>query len=99
MPANHTVEAFMGLVETGDYVGAIERFYDRDASMQENNDPPRVGRDVLIGVERQIMGAYERIRASRLAPPLIEGDHVAIRWQFEFVRREGTSHFLDEIAF
>jgi hypothetical protein len=67
--------------------------------MQENDDPARVGRDVLVRVERQVMGAYDRISARRLAPPLIEGDHVAIRWQFEFTPREGTSRFLDEIAF
>lgn len=99
MPTTSTVQSFMALVEGGDYVDAIERFYDQDASMQENDDPPRVGRDVLIQGERQILGIYQSIRARRLAQPLIEGDHVAIRWQFEFISRQGTSHFLDEIAF
>jgi len=48
MPSNSTVEALMTQVESGDYVGAIENFYHADASMQENNDPPRVGRDILV---------------------------------------------------
>ena len=32
MPSRPTVEAFVKLVEAGDYVGAIEQFYAADAS-------------------------------------------------------------------
>jgi hypothetical protein len=32
MPSGQTVEAFVALVEAGDYVGAIENFYAPDAS-------------------------------------------------------------------
>lgn len=99
MPAQDTVEAFMAVVESGDYVGAIERFYDAAASMQENNDPPRVGRDVLVQGERKVMSAFKSIGARRLAPPLINGDQVAIRWAFEFTPFDGAPFKLDEIAY
>ena len=37
MPSRPTVEAFVKLVEAGDYVGAIEQFYAPDASTREND--------------------------------------------------------------
>ncbi|GGC75081.1 nuclear transport factor 2 family protein [Chelatococcus reniformis] len=99
MPTHETVETFMAAVESGDYIGAIERFYDPAASMQENNDPPRAGRDLLVEGERKVMGAFKSIVARRLAPPLIGAELVAIRWAFVFTPFEGPPFELDEIAF
>ena len=36
MPSRQTVEAFVALVEAGDFVGAIEQFYAPDAATREN---------------------------------------------------------------
>lgn len=98
MPTPKTVEAFVATVESGDYVGAIERFYAPDASMQENTDPPRVGREVLAEGERQVMARSGQITARKVGPALITGDQVAIRWMFEFAQRDGQARRLDEIA-
>jgi SnoaL-like domain len=98
MPSPAIVEAFVATVETEDYVGAIERFYAADASMRENLDEPRVGRDQLAQRERLVLGQFERIAAERRGPPLISGDHVAIRWHFEFFVAGARIRTLDEIA-
>lgn len=98
MPSENTVNTFVQLVETGDYIGALERFYHLNASMQENNEAPRVGRDALIQHERQIMGAFTAITGKSVAEPLIRGDMVAIRWHFAFTAPNGAALELDEIA-
>ena len=98
MPDASTVDAFVSLVKSGDYVGAIERFYSVDASMQENDDQPRVGRDVLVAAERQFMSMFRSITAESVGPALINGDHVAVRWRFVFESFEGPKLVLDEIA-
>ena len=98
MPSPATVDAFLATVEAGDYVGAIERFYTADASMQENLGAPRVGRDLLVKVEQAAMARVDRIVAQRRHPALIAGDHVAIRWHFEFVKDGATVSTLEEIA-
>lgn len=67
MPDRQTVEAFALAVESGDYVEAIERFYDADASMQENNAAPRVGRDTLVAGEKAVMARFDAIKAERLS--------------------------------
>ncbi len=98
MPSPATVEAFLATVESGDYVGAIARFYTPDASMRENLGEPRIGRDLLIEGEEKTMARVDRILAQRQGPPLISGDHVAIRWRFEFVVAGQAVSTLEEVA-
>ena len=98
MPSQATVDAFVALVESGDYVGAIEQFYAADASTRENNGAPRVGRDNLMAIERHVMAAHKQIEARRLAPVLIDADHVAIVWRFEFTTLHGTMRAMEEVA-
>jgi SnoaL-like protein len=98
MPSKATVDAFVALVESGDYVGAIEQFYVADASTRENNGAPRVGRDNLMAIERHVMAAHKQIDARKLAPVVIDADTVAIVWRFDFTTLQGTMRTLEEVA-
>ena len=98
MPSPATVEAFVATVEAGDYIGAIERFYAPEASMRENGEAPRVGRDLLVEGERRVMSAFARIAAQHQGPIVIDGDRVAIHWRFDFTPAEGPARALEEIA-
>lgn len=98
MPSRQTVEAFVALVEAGDYVGAIEQFYASDASTRENTSEPVVGRDALVAKERGVMAAFAKIEASRIGPSLIDGDTVVARWKFTFTGADGSVRKLEEIA-
>ena len=98
MPSRETVEAFIADVLSEDHVGAIERWYAPDASMQENQDAPRVGREVLVGRERQMLAMMAGVKSELLAPPLVDGDQVAIRWRFTFTTRDGRKLSQEEIA-
>jgi hypothetical protein len=97
MPDRRIVDAFVAEVEAGRYVEAIEAYYAEAASMQENNDPPRVGRDLLMAAEKQVM-ASASITGKSVGPVFVDGDHVVIRWQFAFTPRGGETRTLDEIA-
>jgi len=91
MPSRSTVEAFVKLVEAGDYVGAIEQFYAADASTRENAAEPVVGRDALVAKERGVMASFARIEASRIGPSLIDGDSVAAGQQIAMVGMSGLT--------
>lgn len=99
MPTQATVLSFMDAVESGDFVSTIQRYYHADASIQENNEPPRVGRSLLVEHEQQFLDSMASVTGHRLAAPLIEGDHVAIRWHFAIRTKTGGSMVLEEIAF
>lgn len=98
MPSRDVVEAFAKRLESGDFVGAIEHFYTLDAATYENNAAPVVGRDKLVAKERGVLAAFKEVKAVRVGPSLIEGDHVATRWSFSFTNAESVTRTLDEIA-
>ena len=98
MPSRERVEALIAMVEQGKYVEAIEAFYTEDASMQENNEPPRIGREKLIEGERRMLAAHKEARTQPGSTFLLEGDRAMIHWVFVFTRRDGTSFRMEELA-
>jgi spermidine synthase len=98
MPSRDIVEAFAKRLENGEFVEAIEQYYTPDAATYENNAAPMVGRDKLVAKERGVLAAFKAVKAVRVGPSLIEGDHVATRWTFSFTNAEGVTRTLDEIA-
>ena len=51
MPTRERVQAFVAMVEAGDYVEAIRQFYTDDATMQENLGTTRAGSRCARGAE------------------------------------------------
>jgi ketosteroid isomerase-like protein len=99
MPTRERMQALIDLVERGRYVEAIEAFYHDDASMQENLDPPRRGRDTLIKGEWRVIEAHRSIRTRPVRTFMVEGDRAVINWVFDFVDHEGRAYAQDELAF
>jgi hypothetical protein len=99
MPSRETVDAFIAQVLSGDHVGAIRDWYAQDASIQENAEPPREGREVLIAGEAQMLERTQTVVTELMAPPLVNGDQVAIHWRFTFtLKGRGSVRVFDEIA-
>lgn len=98
MPSRPTVQAFIDLVEQGHYIEAIEQFYAPDASMQENRQPPRRGRETLVAYQRAVMAACSAMRTLPVDSWLVDGDFVTIHWVFEFTRLSGKTIRIDELA-
>jgi ketosteroid isomerase-like protein len=99
MPKTERIEAFVAQVERGEFVAAIGEFYAADAAMQENEQPPRVGREALVANERRVLAAFEKTRAHCVRPIFAQGDQVVIRWRFEFSTADGREIRLDELAY
>ena len=98
MPSRETVEAFVRDVLSNDHVGAIERWYAEDASMQENQGEPRVGRQVLMDGEAKSLARVAGVETELVAPPIVVGEQVAIRWRFTFTAKDGAKRSMEEIA-
>ena len=62
MPTRERVQAFVTMVEAGDYVAAIREFYTEDATMQENLGTVRAGRDALVAHEEAVLKGVRSIR-------------------------------------
>ena len=99
MPSPEVLARFIAKVESNAHAEAIEQFYAANASMQENDKPPRVGRDGLAARERKILARMRSVRSKCIRPVFVNGDYVVIRWLFEFESLEGVSTRMDEIAY
>src|SRR4051812_27452220 len=98
MPSHDTLERFIARVEANAHVEAIQEFYTEHASMQENNAPPRVGRDMLVAHEAAALARASSVRSQCVRPALVDGDTVVIRWIFEFTWKDGSTGRIEELA-
>lgn len=99
MPTPETLQRFIARVEQNAHAEAIEEFYTPDASMQENQMPPRVGRDLLVAHERKVLARAKSVKSTCVPPVFVHDDHVVIRWIFEFVWLDGSASRIEELAY
>ena len=98
MPTAERVRDFITLVEQRRFVEAIEQFYTDDATMRDNHDVPRAGRDTLVAGEQKMLAAVREIGAQPVQTFLVDGDRAVINWVFDIVRHDGTAVRMDELA-
>src|ERR1700687_4066973 len=98
MPSLATLQAFAATVESHDHVGAILKLYAPDARTRETTGSPRLGRDALAERERAVLGSVAGVKTTRLGPLLLDGDHSAICWRFEFTGKDGKVRTMEEVA-
>jgi len=99
MPTPETVDRFVARVEQNAHTEAIGEFYTPDASMQENQAPPRRGRDALMAGESKVMARAKSLTSECVRPVFISGDKVVIRWIFNFVWADGSTTRMEELAY
>lgn len=99
MPKPETIEQFIAMVESNEHDKAIEKFYTIDASMQENQSEPRVGRDNLVANEKNTLLKVKSLVSKCIRPYFMNGDQVVIRWYFRFEWKNGSISEIEEIAY
>ena len=98
MPSPDTLERFIARVEQNAHAEAVEEFYAENSSMRENQGEPRVGRDLHVANERKVLARARAVRSQCVRPVCVNGDHVVIRWLFEFEWLDGSSTRMEELA-
>ena len=99
MPTKETLDRFIARVESNAHAEAIAEFYTEGASMRENQGEPRVGRDALVARERDVLARASSVESHRIGPVLVNGDVVVLRWTFRFVWPDGSTTFMEELAY
>jgi len=99
MPSAETLQKFIARVEENAHAEAVEEFYTANASMQENQQKPRVGRDGHIANERAVLARAKTVMSECVRPIFVNGDHVVIRWLFRFEWLDGTVTQMEELAY
>ena len=99
MPTPETLERFISRVEANAHAEAVEEFYTVNASMQENQSAPRVGRDAHAANERRVLSRAKTLTSKCIRPIFVSGDNVVVRWVFGFEWLDGTVTHLEELAY
>jgi hypothetical protein len=99
MPKVETLERFIARVEENAHADAVEEFYTTDASMQENQAAPRIGRDAHVAAERHLLSKVKTLTSQCVRPIFLSGDRVVIRWIFRFEWLDGTVTQMEELAY
>ena len=74
MPTPETLRRFITRVEQNAHAEAIEEFYAAEATMQENQSPPRVGRDLLVANERKVLARAKSVSSICVQPVFASRD-------------------------
>ena len=99
MPSPETLERFIARVEQNAHVEALEEFYADNSSMRENQGEPRVGRERHVANERKVLARAKTVWSECVRPAFVNGNHVVIRWVFEFEWLDGTFTRMEELAY
>jgi hypothetical protein len=99
MATRQRVEMLIAMAEQGQFLEAIQEFYAEDATMQENNQPPRVGLAALLENERRVLASLKEIRVNRADSFIVDGDRVAINWVYHFVDLHDRELRRNELAY
>jgi SnoaL-like domain len=99
MPTAETLERFIARVEANAHAEAVEEFYTEDASMQENQSTPRIGRDAHVANERTVLSEVKTLTSQCIRPIFVSGDRVVVRWIFRFEWLNGTATHMEELAY
>jgi hypothetical protein len=99
MPSPGTLERFIARVEQNAHAEALEEFYTESSSMRENQGEPRIGRELHIANERRVLARAKTVRSRCVRPVFTAGDHVVIRWIFDFEWLDGTFTHMEELAY
>ncbi|MEP6997366.1 MAG: nuclear transport factor 2 family protein [Betaproteobacteria bacterium] len=99
MPKLETLERFIERVEQNAHVEALNDFYTADSSMQENQSPPRIGREAHMANERRVLAKAKTVVSKCVRPVFVSGDRVVIRWKFRFEWPDETVTQMEELAY
>lgn len=98
MPSRERVAALIALVEQGMLIDALHEFYAEDAQAQDNQEPPRQGRERLVANARHLLRSVRGLRVWPVDEFLVDGDQVQIHWAFEFTGHDGRRRVQHELA-
>jgi hypothetical protein len=98
MPMPDTLERFIARVEQNAHVEAVEEFYTANASMQENQAAPRIGREAHVANERKVLARARSVTSKCVRPVFVSGDRVVVRWIFRFEWNDGSVTQMEELA-
>lgn len=98
MPTLARLENFINSVEQDPHDRVIQEFYTDDASIQENQNEPRVGKENLIKNEQGMLSKAFRVKSECIRPFFQTDNKVIIKWKFRFEWKDNSFSEIEELT-
>jgi hypothetical protein len=93
------VQELNKLIESGQTLDAMARFYADEVTMQENECEPRVGKVTCIAHEQQLLAGITTYKATLLRQAINEANGVVFsEWTFETTHISGRQSIFAEVS-
>jgi len=97
MSTRDQVEKLVRYVEANRILDALDELYADDVSMQDNLNPPVVGKEANRERERAFFGSIT-VHQHRALSVAVDGDQAVIHWLFEFTGADGKRYRMDQLS-
>jgi ketosteroid isomerase-like protein len=97
MDVREGVQKVIEGIREGRILETYEEFYDENVVMSENGEHERVGKAVNRAYEKTFVRRAELHRA-QVGTVLVEGDHAAIEWTFDWTPQGGGRRRFRQVA-
>ena len=97
MSIRETVQAVIDGILAGKILETFDRYYADNVVMTENGAEERVGKAANRGYEESFVNNVE-FHAATVGRVIVEGDHSAVEWTFEFTPKGGERLTQKQVA-
>lgn len=88
MSIKEAIEDLNSMVLKGEILEAFEKYYAEDISMQENEQPPTVGKDANRERERQFLANVTEFRGAEVKAVTVGDNVTMVEWFFDYTHKE-----------
>ncbi len=85
-------------VAKGDILAAFDRFYADDVSMQENSEPPFLGKAANRKRQEEFVASVEQMHSLKLLSSAVNGDVSFSEWELDATYKGGVRNKASEVA-
>ncbi len=85
-------------IAKGDILGAFDRFYADNVSMQENADEPFVGKAANRKRQEEFLASVEQFHSATLLASAVNGDTTFTEWELDATYKGGARIKMAEVA-
>ncbi len=92
------VQDLNSLILQGKAMEAFEKYYADDVVMQENDNPPTVGKEANRKREEEFFGSITEFRGARVIDYAV-GENVSfVRWHFDYIHKDWGKRNYHQVA-
>jgi hypothetical protein len=95
---SHSEAELNELITTGRAMEAFEKFYSEDTVMQENTDPPCVGKAANREREIQFFGNVQEFHGAKLVASAVAHDVSFSEWVYDITFKGGARINMTQVA-